>query len=210
MQRQSHKSSGHGQAPALFLRPLELSKSWNCNHRTSPVWPYPVSSKNTGVGCRALLQGIFPTQGSNPCLLCLICIGSWILYHKHHLGSPSFSQTTEHNCKSYSHGQKRTFWPQITPRTKVSPFMESKDQGATGTECQILSEVKGLMSKKMQSGSLLTIPYHKGPRSRALQSKPAHQHFSIIILFPWLIKFWPKPGRGNRFGPCLLLCSIPA
>ena len=25
--------------------------------------------KNTGVGCRALLQGIFLTQGSNPCLL---------------------------------------------------------------------------------------------------------------------------------------------
>ena len=25
--------------------------------------------KNTGVGCHALLQGIFPTQGSNPCLL---------------------------------------------------------------------------------------------------------------------------------------------
>ena len=25
------------------------------------------SSKNTGVGCHALLQGIFPTQGSNPC-----------------------------------------------------------------------------------------------------------------------------------------------
>ena len=25
--------------------------------------------KNTGVGCHALLQGIFPTQGSNPGLL---------------------------------------------------------------------------------------------------------------------------------------------
>ena len=25
--------------------------------------------KNTGVDCYALLQGIFPTQGSNPCLL---------------------------------------------------------------------------------------------------------------------------------------------
>ena len=24
--------------------------------------------KNTGVGCRSLLQGIFPTQGLNPCL----------------------------------------------------------------------------------------------------------------------------------------------
>ena len=30
-------------------------------------WDSPV--KNTGVVCCALLQGIFPTQGSNPCLL---------------------------------------------------------------------------------------------------------------------------------------------
>ena len=28
--------------------------------------------KNTGVGCHSLLQGIFPTQGSNPHLLCLL------------------------------------------------------------------------------------------------------------------------------------------
>ena len=28
--------------------------------------------KNTGVGCHPLLQGIFPTQGPNPCLLCLL------------------------------------------------------------------------------------------------------------------------------------------
>ena len=28
--------------------------------------------KNTGVYCHALLQGIFPTQGSNPCPLCLL------------------------------------------------------------------------------------------------------------------------------------------
>ena len=28
--------------------------------------------KNTEVGCHALLQGIFPTQGLNPCLLCLL------------------------------------------------------------------------------------------------------------------------------------------
>ena len=31
--------------------------------------------KNTGVGCCALLQGIFPTQGSNPCLLWLLHCG---------------------------------------------------------------------------------------------------------------------------------------
>ena len=28
--------------------------------------------KNTGVSCHALLEGIFPTRGSNPSLLCLL------------------------------------------------------------------------------------------------------------------------------------------
>ena len=40
--------------------------------------------KNTGVGCHALLQGIFPTQGLNPDLS--HC--RWILYHLSHQGSP--------------------------------------------------------------------------------------------------------------------------
>ena len=31
-------------------------------------WDFP--GKNTGVGCHFLLQGIFLTQGLNPCLLC--------------------------------------------------------------------------------------------------------------------------------------------
>ena len=38
-----------------------------------------------GVGCHALLQGSFWTQGSNPCLL--HC--RQILYHLSHRGSPS-------------------------------------------------------------------------------------------------------------------------
>ena len=42
-------------------------------------------SKNTGVGCHALLQGIFPTQGLNPGLP--HC--RWILYHLSHQGSAS-------------------------------------------------------------------------------------------------------------------------
>jgi len=40
--------------------------------------------KNTGVGCHALLQGIFPTQGSNPALP--HC--RQILHHLSHQGSP--------------------------------------------------------------------------------------------------------------------------
>ena len=42
-------------------------------HQDSP-------GKSTGVGCHALLQGIFPTQGSNLCLPRLL-IGRCILYH---------------------------------------------------------------------------------------------------------------------------------
>ena len=36
------------------------------------LWPWDPPGKNTGVGCHFLLQGIFPTQGSNPCLLSLL------------------------------------------------------------------------------------------------------------------------------------------
>ena len=45
-------------------------------------------SKNTGVGCHALLQGIIPTQGSNPDLP--HC--KWILYCLSHQGSLVFDK----------------------------------------------------------------------------------------------------------------------
>ena len=50
------------------------------------LWPAKLFSlrdspgKNAGVGCHALLQGIFPIQGWNPCLLQLLHC-KWILYH---------------------------------------------------------------------------------------------------------------------------------
>ena len=34
--------------------------------------PWDSPGKNTGVGCHFLLQGIFLTQGLNPCLLCVL------------------------------------------------------------------------------------------------------------------------------------------
>ena len=56
----------HGLWPARFLCP----------------WDSP--GKNTEVGCHALLQRMFRTQGSNPGLP----HGRWILYHLSHQGSP--------------------------------------------------------------------------------------------------------------------------
>ena len=64
-------------------------------HSYLTLWPHglPGSSvrgdspgKNTGAGCHAFLQGIFPTQGPNPCLL--HC--KQILYSLNHQGSPSY------------------------------------------------------------------------------------------------------------------------
>ena len=46
--------------------------------------PWKSPDKNTGVGCHALLQGIFPTQGSN--LGLLHC--RWILHCLSHQGNP--------------------------------------------------------------------------------------------------------------------------
>ena len=55
----------------------------NCSLPDSFVHGYSPGNK-TGVGCHALLQGIFPTQGLNPGLpQC-----RQILYHLSHQGSP--------------------------------------------------------------------------------------------------------------------------
>ena len=63
-----------------------MSSSW-WPHGLQParlLCPWDSPGKNTGVGCHVLLQGIFPTQGSNPglshCRRILYCLS--------HQGSP--------------------------------------------------------------------------------------------------------------------------
>ena len=41
---------------------------WTRAHQ-APLCPWDSPGKNTGMGCHFFLQGIFPTRGSNPCLL---------------------------------------------------------------------------------------------------------------------------------------------
>ena len=61
---------------------------------SNSLWPPGLHSprnspgQNTGVGSLSLLQGIFPTQGSNPGLL--HC--RWVLYQLSHKGSPSYQR----------------------------------------------------------------------------------------------------------------------
>ena len=86
-QREQHQSEGAACAEAQFSSvaqscltlcdPMDCSPPGSSVHRDSP-------DKNTGVGCHALLQGIFLPQRSN--LGLLHC--RWILYRLSHQGSP--------------------------------------------------------------------------------------------------------------------------
>ena len=66
------ETSPNGGMTVLYAQSL-LSRPALCNPMDcsplgfSALWDSP--GKNTGVDCHALLQGIFLTQGSNPCLL---------------------------------------------------------------------------------------------------------------------------------------------
>ena len=65
------------QSHLTLCDPMDCSPSGSSVHGDSP-------GKNTRVGCHALLQGIFPTQGLNPGLL--HC--RQILYRMSHQGKP--------------------------------------------------------------------------------------------------------------------------
>ena len=65
------------QSCPMLCNPMDCSPLGSSVHQDSP-------GNDTGVGCHALLQGIVPTQGSNPGLL--HC--RWIIYHLRHRGSP--------------------------------------------------------------------------------------------------------------------------
>ena len=58
------------QSRPILCNPMDYSPPGSSVHGI-------ILGKNTGVGCHFLPQGIFLTQGSNPCLL--QC--RWILYH---------------------------------------------------------------------------------------------------------------------------------
>ena len=102
--------------------PMDCSPPDSSVHGDSP-------GKNTGVGCPALLQGIFPTQGSNQGLP--HC--RQILYHLSHQGSPRIpewvacpssrgsSQPRDRTRASCIAGKFFTSWA-----TREAPFEHNK------------------------------------------------------------------------------------
>ena len=78
------------------------------------------TGKNTGVGRHFLLQGIFPTQGSNPGLQ--HCRQT--LYPLSHQGSPRANIAEETVSKSVSHITLKNCWP-IATVVDLSVIMSS-------------------------------------------------------------------------------------
>ena len=81
--RPSPPNSGTFLNPGVHLEFAETHKAAWCmmcwsrlvtpgTIRTRLLCSWDSPGTNTGLGCHALLQGIFPTQGSNPCLLHLL------------------------------------------------------------------------------------------------------------------------------------------
>ena len=69
--KRSEQSAWPDVIKACVLSHVRLfAAAWTVAARLLCLWNLP--GKNTGVGCCSLLQGIFPTQGSNPRLLCLL------------------------------------------------------------------------------------------------------------------------------------------
>ena len=92
-----------------------ISDKWSCSvmsdslrfHELKPTsflcpWNFP--GKSTGAGCHFLLQGIFPTQGSNPGLP--HCRQT--LYHLSHKGSPGGPKVS--HKLGYSHQSVLENW----------------------------------------------------------------------------------------------------
>ena len=81
--------------------------------RTRLLCPWNFPDKNTGVGCYFLLQGIFPTQGLNPHLLCLLHWQGNSLALSHQGSSPGRHACGQRQVKRWStsliiKGQVRT------------------------------------------------------------------------------------------------------
>ena len=84
------------QSYTILCNPMNCGPPGSSVHGDSP-------GKNTGVGCHSVLQGIFPTQGSNSGLP--YC--RWILYHLSHQGSP---RTLEWVAYPFSNRTQESNW----------------------------------------------------------------------------------------------------
>ena len=160
----------------LFSTPMDCSLPSSSVHGNIP-------GKSTGVGCHFLLQGIFPSQGSNPGLA--HC--RQMLYHLSHQGSQTQPKLP---CLSL------LFVPWGSPLLTYHPSHEGKDHHSHTT-------VKNLHSatRSLPSDSHLPIHWH------------FQVHPSVVASCPWtsnstsvLLKTWSNTQRKPAYEMRSMVC----
>ena len=154
---------------------------------SNSLWPHglyslPGSSvhgdspgKNTRVGCHALLQGIFLTQGFNPCLLC-------ILYWQE--GSlPLTAPGKPHKCQCcyccyVASVVSDSVWPHRRQPTRLPHPWDSPAKN-TAVGCHFLL---WCMKVKSESEVARSCPTLRDPMAFSLQGSSIHGIFQARVL----------------------------
>ena len=115
--------------------------------------PWDSPSKNTGVSSHYLLQGIFPTQGSNPGLL------NWrqILYQLSHQGSPRILEWVAY---PFSRGSSWSRNRAGVSRIAGGFFISWATRETLNTsKCSLIQTDNSSTSKSLKLGYILTVKY---------------------------------------------------
>ncbi|XP_055426747.1 uncharacterized protein LOC129645509 [Bubalus kerabau] len=144
---------------------ISLVSLLKCYHKTTRMMdelfrllcPWDSPGKNTGVGCHALLQRIFPTQGSNPGLLHCRQILS-------HMSCKEVPPTFEVDAKTYP----RTESPgSAGQETSISGLLSSRSRKSRGT--------RGQQKPRIKPGHEATSPRLADRPSGFVSKFPSHQ-----------------------------------
>ena len=178
---------------------------FSCSVVSNSLWPhglYPARllcpqdfiGKNTGVGCHFLLQGIFPTQGSNLSFLRLLHWPADSL-PLHRLGSPSFP--TLSNILSW--GERRGVPKQLSEVTNEISFFSCQYElmiGCVSSHCSlfdtyyypILSQEKPIYQIFLpeKSATFQFMGDGKTPPTISPMEEAKRQMCSFILVSVWL------------------------
>ena len=142
-------------------------------------WGFP--GKDTGVGSHVLLQGIFPTQGSNPCLL--HCRQTF--YHLEPPGMPYLTIFIGGLAGASDAGHHTGSNPAVVLSSVLGPPGYQKENGPSSTDYRRKTQKQGKPSS-INNGSFVDPELELTGSLCAPQSRPSHpqreplcQHLSL-------------------------------
>ena len=211
------------QGNTFFFFCCSISSSECCSVVSDSLHPHglysPLNSpgKNTGVGCHALLHGIFPTQGLKP--------GhpqwQWILYCLNHQGNP---RTLEWVAYPFSRGSSQ-------PRNQTGVSCIAGGFFTSWATREAISS-KTLLFKNWCGGCLFFFASLSFSRARSLQTwhcnqegvedswpftdvDPSCQSICSVQFHSWVfltVLYQPQvgssPGTTARFSDCRMKCGL--